>query len=228
MVQSAGEITRACGQRLRSARLERTIGRLNNVFDHGSEAESMQIRWLLYRDEGRQHRGVSMKDPLVLLSLLLSMASPSALRNGQEVANPGTPVKVTRFRSYYPVPWSFESDSGIPEPLQVVIRDGETWREMWKRIYRWSSPLPLLPKIDFSKETVVVVALGGRPSGGYGIIIDRACERDDRLEIFVSSHSPGKGCFLTGSITAPVDIVMLPKTERSVVFRETEVVHDCR
>jgi len=28
-------------------------------------------------------------------------------------------------------------------------------------------------------------------------------------------------------VTAPVDVVRLPKMERSVAFRETEVVHNC-
>ncbi len=99
---------------------------------------------------------------------------------------------------------------------------------MWKQIYSLRWPLPPLPKIDFSKEMVVVVALGGRPTGGYGIVVDGAYERDERLEISVSSHSPRKSCFLTQGITEPVDIVRLPKTERSVVFRETEVVHECK
>jgi len=85
-----------------------------------------------------------------------------------------------------------------------------------------------LPKIDFSKEMVVVVALGGRPTGGYGIVVDRAYERDDRLEVIVRSLTPAKSCFLIQATTAPVDIVRIPKTERSVVFRETEVVHECK
>jgi len=39
--------------------------------------------------------------------------------------------------------------------------------------------------------------------------------------------SPGKGCMTLAVVTAPVDVVRLPKMERSVAFRETEVVHNC-
>ncbi len=75
---------------------------------------------------------------------------------------------------------------------------------------------------------LIVVALGGRPTGGYGIIVDRAYERDDRLEVIIRIQTPGKTCINTAATTQPVDIVRLPKTERSVVFRETEIVHDCK
>jgi hypothetical protein len=88
--------------------------------------------------------------------------------------------------------------------------------------------LPPLPEIDFSREIVIVVALGVRPSGGYGIIVDGAYERDKQLKIVVRSISPGKGCIVTAALTQPVDIVRLPKTVRSVVFREAEVMHECK
>ena len=89
--------------------------------------------------------------------------------------------------------------------------------------------LPPLPEIDFSREMVVVAAMGRRPSTSYAIIIDSAYERNDyRLEVVVRSVENRKGCMAMAMMTAPIDIVRLPKTERSVIFREIEVVPDCQ
>jgi hypothetical protein len=113
----------------------------------------------------------------------------------------------------------------------MVIRDRETWVEMWKRIYGQQPTdeiMALLPEVDFSREMLIVAALGERPTGGFGIIVDSACEREKELVIVVRSISR-LGCGgVTQSVTQPLDIVRLPKTELPVVFREIEVVDDCK
>jgi hypothetical protein len=60
---------------------------------------------------------------------------------------------------------------------------------------------------------VVVVALGERPSGGYGIYIDLTYETDDHLTINVISQTPGRNCAATAVLTHPVDIARLPRVE---------------
>ena len=70
--------------------------------------------------------------------------------------------------------------------------------------------------------------MGRRPSSAYGIFIDSAYERNYGLEVVVRSLENRKGCGAMTVMTAPVDIVRLPRTDRPVLFRETEVVPDCR
>lgn len=170
-----------------------------------------------------------MKQLLISLFVLLLMIIPgsSKLRGGQAGSNSRKTVPVTRLRTCL-APCSFTSNSGLGDPLRVVIRDQEAWHDMWKRIHSTVVVgLPPLPEIDFAREMVVVVALGARPTGGYGVIVDGAYERDDRLEVIVSVQSPGKSCMLTQAVTQPVDIVRIPKTNRSVVFKDKENVHEC-
>jgi len=70
--------------------------------------------------------------------------------------------------------------------------------------------------------------MGERPNMGYGIIIESAYERDNQLEISVRSISISlKSCGVFPASISPIDIVRIPKTERPVVFRETEAVRDC-
>lgn len=173
-----------------------------------------------------------MKSSQILFSAVLTITccGLSLLQAGQEGADAGTPVIVTPLRescATCSTRASFEVYSGITERQRLVIRDHEAWRKVWKRIYAQRSPTPPLPEIDFAGEMLIVAAMGGKSTGGHGIVIDGANERDNRLEIKVRSISPGKGCMTTQALTAPVDIVRIKKTERTVVFRETETLHDC-
>jgi hypothetical protein len=70
---------------------------------------------------------------------------------------------------------------------------------------------------------LIVASMGEKPSGGYEIVITGACEVDNKIEIQVRSSDYTKcGGANTAVITAPVDIVRLPKSDLPVVFRETE------
>lgn len=178
-----------------------------------------------------------MKFNIVLVSaaistvLMIAGGSLSSPQARQEGSNKGTPVRVTPLREQCDTCGprnSFETYSGISERERLVVRDLKAWRELWKRIYSLSSPTPPLPAIDFAKEMLVVVSLGSKANGGYGILIDDASERDNGLEIKVRTISPGKSCMTTQALTAPVDIVRLRKSERPVAFVEAEIVHDCK
>ena len=172
-----------------------------------------------------------MKRTLVVLFalLLIGFSGYANLEAGQEGTNPGKAVPVTQLGPKRSGPrWSFTDGSGICDQLRIVIRDRDAWSYLWKRIYTPVCPtLPPLPDIDFSREMVVVVGLGTRPSSGYGIIVDGAYERGERLEVEVRSVTV-KGCGQFAVMTVPLDIVRLPKIDRPVVFREIEVVQNCK
>ena len=164
-----------------------------------------------------------------LLLLMWSVDSLSLAAKNQEGADPGKPVPITPIGPKRSGPrTSYTAFSSIGDRLRLVIRDSDAWREIWKRIHEPISELPPLPAVDFSHEMIVVAAMGSRPSGGYAIIIDSARELENKLEIVVRSVSPGKGCITPTVITAPVDVVKVPITERQVVFRETEEVNECK
>ncbi len=166
---------------------------------------------------------------LSICMLLNFFPHRSTLQNGQARPSGGKPVPITRLRSCVPLPCPFTYNSDLNEPVRVLIRDREAWSEMWKRIHR-KGPLPVaeLPEINFSQETVVVVAMGSRPTGGHVIFIDGVYERDGRLKVKVSSQSAGKNCMVTQALTQPVDIVRIPKSDLPVAFIENKVVHECK
>jgi hypothetical protein len=111
-------------------------------------------------------------------------------------------------------------------PLQFVIRNRPDFVDFWKRAIIYPMPgvgFPPMPEIDFSKEMLVAVVMGNKPTIGYWIYIDGACEVDDHLNIFATSIDASR-CFqsIEGG-SAEADIVILPRTDLPVIFREMKV-----
>jgi hypothetical protein len=150
----------------------------------------------------------------------------SACTNSElSTSPPGTPIPVVRLRSE---PYSFTYKSGFVNPARLVVRDAAHWQTVWAQIQQGGSPVPSLPDIDFSREMLVVAALGGRPTGGYSILIEGASEPSHNLTaVAIRSISPGRRCFTTQAVTEPVDIARLPRREGVVRFVERSEITRC-
>jgi len=117
--------------------------------------------------------------------------------------------------------------SGIDDSTRLVVRDAASWRARWDAINRAMKPPPPLPQVDFAREMVVVAALGRRASGGWSIVIDSAAWRGRVVDVFVRQLAPGRGCFTSAAISAPVDVALLPRRDAPVRFTERLVREDC-
>ncbi|HEV7595217.1 MAG TPA: protease complex subunit PrcB family protein [Gemmatimonadaceae bacterium] len=138
----------------------------------------------------------------------------------------GPTIPMVRLRAE---PYSFASVSGFDKPARIVVRDAAAWRALWSQIYVGRAPVPAPPAIDFSREMVVVVALGSRSTGGYGILlVDASEEAAGGAAITVRSSSPGSSCGVTLAFTQPVDVARLPLRQGSVRFVERSEVFDCK
>ena len=138
---------------------------------------------------------------------------------------PGTAIPIVRLRSD---PYSFAFYSGITAPARLVVRDAVTWQAAWAQINRGVSPVSPAPSIDFSREMVIVAALGTRGSSGYDVLIDGATEADaGGAAIAIRSTSPGVGCASLTVLTQPVDIARMPIRNGAVTFVERSSVTNC-
>ena len=139
---------------------------------------------------------------------------------GPKMTGPSLPL---RFGGTRPFPHlSFSSAKGV----RLVVKNQDQYNEFWKQFTAPIHPgnwVPPMPQIDFSKEMLILSAMGQRPSSGFWNIIDGACESEGRLEIFISNlEGGGCGAALT-VITSPADAVLIPRSDLPVVFRETEL-----
>ncbi len=106
--------------------------------------------------------------------------------------------------------------SGIENAAQLVARTPADWQALWAR-HESGKPLP---PVDFSSEMVVAVALGSRPSSGYGIEIV-AAERDgDDLVVRYRATTPARGTVAAAIVTTPYHFVRVPRVEGTVRFEK--------
>jgi len=117
--------------------------------------------------------------------------------------------------------------SGFGDSTNLVITDSYTWAVTWARLYASLRPRPSLPTVDFRTERVVLVALGGRSSGGFDIRIDSVARFERGSVTYVTATSPGNRCFTTGALTQPVDVIRLPQGLEPMAFQRQAVVRDC-
>ena len=179
-----------------------------------------------------------MKPALIVFSVLISLpfwfaaqgTPPPVICRGKSLpitSIPG-PEKMTvasiplRFGGTRLVPHPYANNFPSDEALRLVIKNRDEFSNYWKQLFSQlplSERVPPVPEIDFSREMVVVAALGRRPGG---IFIDGVCEADGQVEVFVSSINVI--CGAQPDIgRAPADAIRLPKSDLPVVFRETQL-----
>ncbi len=116
------------------------------------------------------------------------------------------------------------SRTGVIEARRLVIRDATTWAEFWSEL-----GLGDRPGVDFSKDIVIAVAAGQRPSGGHEIAVKQISQTSGELTIEVVETRPGPNCIATTSLTQPVDVVVVPRVNsRGWSFVDQHEVRACQ
>ena len=165
---------------------------------------------------------------LVVVAAVLGSAcgssDPLASDSSLSAVGAGEPLPLVRLRAE---PYSFTYSSGLDDRLHVMVRDVSTWSKLWQAIWLRHSPLPPRPEVDFSRDMLVVAALGTRPTGGYEIYVDSAYQRTDHLEVVIRTVAPGEGCGRFQAVTQPVDIARLRRSSQPVRYRERSTIHEC-
>lgn len=119
-----------------------------------------------------------------------------------------------------------QNTSGFLEPTDLVIRDATALRAAWTTLFE-GIPGNALPAVDFASETVVVLALGQRSSGGYTVKFDGVTRAGGAALVRYTATSPGRDCMTTQMMTSPVDVVRVPRLDPTVRFERRDVTAAC-
>jgi len=117
--------------------------------------------------------------------------------------------------------------SGYASAARLLIADSATWQAVWNKVVATVTPAPPLPSMAFSQSLLVLAALGGRPSSGYGITIDSVVRFELGTRVYLTTTSPGAHCGTLSVVTAPVHIVRVDVPIDVPEFEERAVIHDC-
>ncbi|MEJ7810351.1 MAG: protease complex subunit PrcB family protein [Gemmatimonadaceae bacterium] len=121
----------------------------------------------------------------------------------------------------------FVSYSGLSARQRLAIRDGASWSALWTTLSTDVSPRPAVPAVDFSRDMILLAAMGEHRSGGFGIAIERVQLADGQLYVTVRETSPGAGCMTTQAITRPLTAVLVPRGDYDVRFVERSTTSKC-
>ncbi|HVH28857.1 MAG TPA: protease complex subunit PrcB family protein [Vicinamibacterales bacterium] len=108
--------------------------------------------------------------------------------------------------------------SEIGAPRQVTLRSIDEWSALWKAHGGDGQP----PAVDFSREMIVGVFLGTRPTAGYGVEIVRTVAAPTLVIVEYIETGPPRDALLAQVLTAPYHLAAVPRHEGDVMFRKVE------
>jgi hypothetical protein len=163
--------------------------------------------------------------PRTLILALFALAACSGgallLPDPDPSLAPGEPLALTR------VAGAPRFQSGMTSRGRIVVESPEAWEAAWARLHEGASGYSPPPAVDFSREVVIVAAMGARSSGGYVIEVAGAVRRSDHVRVRVVETSPARSCAVTSALTQPVDVVRMRRVALPLRFEEERTVRTC-
>jgi protease stability complex PrcB-like protein len=108
--------------------------------------------------------------------------------------------------------------SGVTSPEEIVVQSVQEWHALWTR----HAPNTPEPVIDFTKEIVVGVFAGQRPTGGYRVQITSIERSDAGLTVVYDVTQPAKDAMVTQALTSPFELVRIPRLQLPVRFERKQ------
>lgn len=118
--------------------------------------------------------------------------------------------------------------SGVLESKNASIAQKDDFTVLWSQHKNHVIGGGIVPEIDFTKQAIIGVFLGEKPTGGYSVVIDKITLENNTAHVYFTTILPGKNCRLTQALTSPYTIVTAPKNFTSTVFHESRQVKSCR
>jgi hypothetical protein len=118
----------------------------------------------------------------------------------------------------YPVtPYLSGEHSLIKDELVTLVEDKDQLASLWLTAFGKHTPPP--KNFDFNKYCLAAIMLGDRPTGGYGVNIDRLARIGPKeVQIQYSEARPAKGAVVTQTVTQPFVLLRLPRNQDNLSF----------
>lgn len=107
--------------------------------------------------------------------------------------------------------WQWHKDKPLPYAWYGVVESAAQLQSLLADHAFLTDRLPV--DIDWSKDALLVAALGEAPTGGYAVRIRQVIRQGGELQVVVHRRSPGSGDLVTQVFTYPVDCVRLKRDQ---------------
>lgn len=108
--------------------------------------------------------------------------------------------------------------SGCKNAGNYFINDKTEFEKIWSLTFGTRLPLPTLPEINFSENSVIATCMGEFPTGGYGIEIKEITEYGDKVVVALEKTYPKPGSVVTQAFTQPYHFVKTERIDKPVEF----------
>ncbi|MBI5624232.1 MAG: protease complex subunit PrcB family protein [Elusimicrobia bacterium] len=114
----------------------------------------------------------------------------------------------------------------VSQPQMVSAHDSQSLAQIWAKTYQGTPKALELPAVDFSKETVIAVFLGEKPTQGYNVDIQFQQDpmNPKRLYVLYKEQAPKSVSFQPQVVSRPYVIRKVPKAYNEVVFEADQTV----
>ncbi|MBI3560992.1 MAG: protease complex subunit PrcB family protein [Gammaproteobacteria bacterium] len=108
--------------------------------------------------------------------------------------------------------------SGLTIPKHLVINTNQDWQELWNVHQSFRRRTPPAPPIDFTKEMIIAVFAGERPTGGHSVKVQSLQITPSWLLVNLHMDTPPQDTITTMQLTQPYVIIKTAKTPLRVEF----------
>ena len=159
----------------------------------------------------------SLGSPVAVTLLDEIPAAPRAAAGAQEYLRTGLFVQ-TQF-SALQTSAAPAQERLVWEPLQQgdnaavtdesfrLIADNSSFARAWSEAHANLLQPPPLPEVDFTRERVVAIFLGSRPTGGHGVSVENVSQLGGELFVDVNVTEPAPDAIVTQALTSPWTMV---------------------
>jgi len=155
----------------------------------------------------------------LMLGLFVAFGfSACSLNDGNNYVDCGanTIVNFTGF----PFSCNYSEKTQQSVPAAIVVGSQEKMNEYFTK-HANSCPVASDPNIDFTKEYLVGIFAGSKPTSGYEIVISSIVENNCEIVVNYYEKTPATGETVTPSTTYPSNFVLIPKTSKGMIFNKT-------
>ena len=110
------------------------------------------------------------------------------------------------------------AESLVDVQRQATVRNATEWTSLW-HAHSWDRPEPA---IDFSREMVVGVFMGSRPTAGFGIEIVGYRDSGDGVVVQYRETVPDRGTLTAQILVSPYHFVAIPRRTGVVTFEKVQ------
>jgi hypothetical protein len=99
---------------------------------------------------------------------------------------------------------------------ELLVTDTNTFAVYWQ-VFR---PQETPPAVDFTRQAVIVLLAGQKPTAGYSIHVSQLEDKPDQFVIHYRVENPPSGAITAQILTSPWFMQIIPKPSKPVVFQK--------